>query len=106
MPTMATSFTGLCVLWEIRAGGQNFLRILYELYIYIYIYIYNNLKKKARFRRFVAGPSPRRPWFDLRFVHVRFVVGKAEQGPVFLRVLRLYTLSIIPPLLHTLASPQ
>ena len=39
MPTMATGFTGLCVLWEIRAGGQNFLRILYELYIYIYIII-------------------------------------------------------------------
>ena len=28
MPTMATIFTGLCFLWEIGAGGQNFLRIL------------------------------------------------------------------------------
>ena len=96
MPTMTTVFTGLCVLWEIRAGGHKFLRILNEL----------KKKKVAQIRRFVAGPSPRRPWFDLLFVRVRFVVDKAEQGPVFLRVLLLYTLSIIPPLLHALASPQ
>jgi hypothetical protein len=63
-------------------------------------------RERARIRRFVAGHSTRRPWFYLRFVHVRYVVGKAEQRPVFLRVLRLYTLRIIPPLLHTPASPQ
>ena len=98
MPTMATIFTEFCFLWEIRAGGQKFLRILRIL---------DKLERereRERIRRFVAGHSPRRHWFYLRFVHVRFVVGKAEQGPVFLTVLRLHTPSIIPPLLHTLAS--
>ena len=34
-------------------------------------------------RRLVAGLSPRRPWFDLRSVHMRFVVDKVALGQFF-----------------------
>jgi hypothetical protein len=33
-----------------------------------------------RLRRFVAGFSPRKPRFDPRPVHIRFVVGKMAMG--------------------------
>jgi hypothetical protein len=37
-------------------------------------------------RRLVAGLSQRRPGFDTRSVHVRFVVDEVALGLVFLRV--------------------
>jgi hypothetical protein len=51
--------------------------------------------------RLVAGFSPRRPGFDLGPVHVMFVVAKLAMGQGFLRVLRCYPVSIIPPMLRT-----
>jgi len=51
--------------------------------------------------RLVAGFSRRRPGFDLGPVHVRFVVAKLALGQGFLRVLRCYPVSIIPPILRT-----
>ena len=51
--------------------------------------------------RLVAGLPPLRLGFDLRSVHVRFVVDKVTLGQVFLRILRLTPVIIIPPVLHT-----
>jgi hypothetical protein len=47
-------------------------------------------------RRLVAGLSPRRP----ASVHVGFVVDKVALGQVFLRVLRIFPVNFIPPVLH------
>jgi hypothetical protein len=41
-------------------------------------------------RQLVAGISSRRPDFDPRSVHVRFVVDKVALGQVFFRVLRFF----------------
>lgn len=43
----------------------------------------------------------RRPGFDLRPVHVTFMLGQVALGQVFLRVLQFSSVSIIPPILHT-----
>jgi hypothetical protein len=51
-----------------------------------------------------AGLLPRRPGFDPRSVHVRFVVDKVNTGTGFLRVLRFYSASIIPPMFHIFHS--
>jgi hypothetical protein len=64
------------------------------------------LKAVSWLRRFVAGLSPRRLGFSLGSVHVGFVVDKVILGQVFLRVLRLSSVSIIPlVVLHTHVSP-
>jgi hypothetical protein len=49
----------------------------------------------------MAHLSSRRPEFDVRSVHVRFVVENMELGQVFLRVLRFTLVTIIPPALRT-----
>ena len=51
--------------------------------------------------RLVAGLSPQRAEVDPGSVLVIFVVGRVAQDQVFLRVLRFFPVSIIPPLLHT-----
>jgi len=43
----------------------------------------------------------RRPGFDPKSVHVRFVVDKVSLGQVFLRLLQTSPVSVIPPVLHT-----
>ena len=43
---------------------------------------------------------PRRPWFDLPPVNVGFVVDKVALGQVFPRVLQVFPVSFIPPVLH------
>ena len=50
--------------------------------------------------RLVAGFSKLYPGFDLRLVHVRFVVHTVALGQVSLPVLHLSPVSIIPPILH------
>ena len=52
-------------------------------------------------RRLVAGLPPRRPRFDLRSAHVRFVLGRVTQGQVFPPRTSVFPVSVIPPLLHT-----
>jgi hypothetical protein len=54
-----------------------------------------------RLRPSVAGLSPRRPVFDPRSVHVRFVVHEVALGQISLPVLQFSPVSIIPPMLHT-----
>ena len=49
----------------------------------------------TRFRRVVAGMSQRRPGFDLRAVHVRFVADKVALGKVFLQVFQCFPVSIV-----------
>jgi hypothetical protein len=49
----------------------------------------------------VSGLSSRRPVFDPRLVHVRFVTYKVALGQLFLPVLQFSPVSIIPPMLHT-----
>jgi hypothetical protein len=39
--------------------------------------------------------------FDPRLGRVRFVVDEGELGQVFLRVIQLFVISIIRPILHT-----
>jgi hypothetical protein len=51
-------------------------------------------------RRLVAGLSPRRPGFDVGSVHVGFVVDKVALGQMFLRALRFFPVSFIPPVPH------
>jgi len=52
-------------------------------------------------RRLVAGLSQLKPWFDLRSVHVRFVVDSLPLGQVFREVLRVSPVCNIPLLPHT-----
>jgi hypothetical protein len=49
----------------------------------------------------VAGLAPWRLGFDPGPVHAGFVVDKLAMGPVLLRVLRFYPVTIIPRMLHT-----
>jgi hypothetical protein len=46
-----------------------------------------------------VGRRPRRPGFDPRPVHARFVVDKVELGQVCPPVLQ-FSISIMPPMLH------
>jgi hypothetical protein len=48
----------------------------------------------------LATLSTQRPWFDPESVLVGFVVDKVALGQVFLRVLRFFAVSFIPPVLH------
>jgi hypothetical protein len=48
----------------------------------------------------IAGLSPRRFGFDLRPVHVRFMLDKVAMGRVFLLPFRFSLVNIIPLLLH------
>jgi hypothetical protein len=52
-------------------------------------------------RRFLAGPSPRRPPLDPRPVHVTSEMDVVALGQFFLPVLQFSPVSIIPPMLHT-----
>ena len=47
--------------------------------------------------RLVTGLLRRRPGFDPRSVHLRFVVGKGAQWQVFTQLLWCFPVSIIPP---------
>jgi len=51
-------------------------------------------------RLLVAGLSQLKPWFDLRSVHVRFVVDKVPLGQVFLEILRVSPVCNIQLLPH------
>ena len=51
-------------------------------------------------RRLVAGPSPRRPRFNLRPVHMKFIVDTLAMRQVFLGIFRLSPANIIPQMLH------
>jgi hypothetical protein len=51
-------------------------------------------------RRLVAGLSPRRLGFDPGLVPVGFVLDKVALEKVFPRVLRIFRVSFIPPVLH------
>jgi hypothetical protein len=51
-------------------------------------------------RRLFTGLSPLRAGFDPGSVHVGFVVDKVALGQVFSRVLRVFPVSFIPPVLH------
>ena len=62
---------------------------------YIFIYDIHTSLAVLWLRRLVSGLSPWGHWFDAGPEHVRFAVDG-----VFLRVLRLYPASIIPPILH------
>jgi len=48
-----------------------------------------------------AGLSPRRLGFDPRSVDLKFLVDKVTLGLVFLRVLWVFIVNIIPPMVHT-----
>ena len=49
----------------------------------------------------VVGLSPRRSGFDHRSVHMRYVRDTMALGQIYLPGLRMYPVSIIPPLLNT-----
>jgi hypothetical protein len=51
--------------------------------------------------RLVADLSPRRPGFAPRSIHVGFIVDIVSLGQVFLRVIRVFPVSIIPPSLSS-----
>jgi hypothetical protein len=72
----------------------------YEITGYVKLFSNRPLQAVPRFRRLVAGLSPRRPGFDPSSVHVGFVVGKVALEQVFPRVLRCSLVSFIPPVLH------
>ena len=52
----------------------------------------------------MAGLWPRRPGFDLRSVHVRFMVGEVVLAQVILRVFRLCPVRIMTSTFRTHAS--
>ena len=58
--------------------------------------IFHSPKAVPCFRWLVASLSKRRPGFDPRSVHVRFVLGEVAMGQVFLRIIRLSLFYIIP----------
>jgi hypothetical protein len=51
-------------------------------------------------RRVLGGALPRRPRFDPRSVHVRFVVEKSGTVTGFYRSILFAPVSIIPPVMH------
>jgi hypothetical protein len=54
----------------------------------------------SELRRLVDGLSSPRPGFAPGSVHVGYVVDKVALGQVFVRVLRFFPVSIIPPWIH------
>jgi hypothetical protein len=57
-------------------------------------------------RRLAAGFPPRRPEFNPGSARVGFVVEKVALGQVFSCVLRFYTVSFIPSVLHYLEKDK
>ena len=57
---------------------------------------------KPQIQSLVADLSVRRPRFDSRPVYVKFVVDIVAQGLIFIRVLQLYFVSTIAPMIHSL----
>jgi hypothetical protein len=51
-------------------------------------------------RRLVAGLTPRRPGFDSRSIHVRFVLVKVALGQVSVRVV-VYPVGMLSPVFYT-----
>jgi len=51
--------------------------------------------------RLIASLSPQVPEFDPRPVRVTFMVGRGALGQVFLRLIRFFPVSVIPPVHHT-----
>jgi hypothetical protein len=60
----------------------------------------NCIHKLYEFLTIVASLSPRRPGFDSRPIHVRFVIDRVALGQVFLRILQFLSVSIISLVLH------
>jgi hypothetical protein len=63
--------------------------------------MYYLLKFQGHFLGLAMAQVPWRARFDPRSVRVRFVVDKLALGQAFVRVFRVSSVSIIPPLLHT-----
>jgi hypothetical protein len=60
-----------------------------------------NFKHKLyEFLTIIASLSPRRPGFDSRPFHVRFVIDRVTLGQVFLRIFQFLPVSIISLILH------
>jgi hypothetical protein len=66
----------------------------------------NELGAAPWLRRLVACLSPRRTVFVRRSVYLGFVVDEVALEQAFVRFLRFYTVSIIPPWLSTFAYHQ
>jgi hypothetical protein len=62
-------------------------------------------KAEPWLKRLVAGLSPRRTGFAPGSVDVGILVDKVALGQCFIRVLRVFSVNIILPLLHTHLSP-
>jgi len=72
-------------IWE-----KNIFQCLITVYYYIL----------PRHRQLVIVLSLRGDWFNPTPVHVGFMVDKVTFGEVFLRIFRLYLVSIVLPFLH------
>ena len=74
--------------------------------IYIYIYIYNLAwlpywEKRSTAHVFSSRHlSPRSPRFGTRLIHMETVVERMALRNVFHQIIRIFPVSIIPPLLH------
>jgi hypothetical protein len=73
----------------------------YELNVYRPIEVKFRIGAVPGFKQLVGGLSPRRRGFDARSVDAKFEVDKVTLGQVFLRVLRIPSVSVIPPMFHT-----
>ena len=60
----------------------------------------NFVHKLYEFLTIIASLSSRRPGFDSRPIHVRFVIDRVALGQVFLRTLQFLSVSIISLILH------
>ena len=72
----------------------------YGLNDYVLVHSVRKCALVSWLRRLVAGLPPRSLRFDLRSVHVRFVLDRVTLGLFFLTVLRFYSISIIPQMFH------
>ena len=52
-------------------------------------------------RWLIAEHTHQRPMYNVRPVHVGFLVGRVALGQVFVEVLWFSPVSVIPPMLHT-----
>jgi hypothetical protein len=59
--------------------------------------VWNNISIGA----LLPGLSPKRPGLNPRLILVKFVVDKLALGQDFLYILRIFAVTIIPPMFHT-----
>jgi hypothetical protein len=90
----------ICKPWKTLICDLEMERVYCEVRTE-YLYIIQVTFGPQSLRLLFASVLPRKPRFDPRSVHVRFVMDKMAVGQVSVQVLCFSLVSIIPPMFHT-----